>query len=73
MRKPFELILMSDGLARLHEVYNLKTPQEIMNQALKEKSLEKLVSELRDYENKNTVIRVKQKDDASALLLTFSP
>ncbi|MFC6199299.1 protein phosphatase 2C domain-containing protein [Ponticaulis profundi] len=67
------VLLMSDGLYRLVDVYALYTPESLIERAI-ETGVEALAKEMRTHERKaqhDASIRIKSADDACAILLTF--
>lgn len=65
------ILLMSDGMWRLVEVYGLMTPQSLMDRAISD-GIEALARDLRAHEKSlqsGLDIRIKASDDASAILL----
>lgn len=68
--KPANILLMSDGMARLSEIYNTHSVQDMIKQT-KETGLSSLASDLREYETKHAdkIPMSKPKDDAAALFI----
>jgi hypothetical protein len=62
-----QILLMSDGLARLYEVFNYYNPEEIIKRAFERGGLKQLTITLRELEDTRTPDRVKRYDDASGL------
>ena len=62
-----QILLMSDGLARLYEVFSYYSPEQIIDIAFEKDGLNKLIKTLRELEDTRTPDRVKRYDDASGL------
>lgn len=72
LRSPADMLLMTDGFARLIDHFNAYTPDALIS-AAREHGLSALYEELRALENADagciTAPRVKSQDDASAVLV----
>lgn len=72
LRSPATILICSDGLFRLVDLYKSHTPESLIKSA-SENGLNKLIDELRAIENKDSECevypRLKCSDDASAICL----
>ncbi|QYI99590.1 protein phosphatase 2C domain-containing protein [Thalassovita mediterranea] len=72
LRSPADLLMMTDGFARLIDHFHAYTPETLLDAAL-QRGLDPLYEELRALEagdpDRTVAPRVKQEDDASAVLV----